>query len=186
MEFDDILKRRTIRFFRQEPVPEAEIRYMLDAACLAASGGNRQPLRYLAIRRPELVKAVFDHTRYAALVKPRRSPEWGRNAPTAFVAICAPENAAVDAGAAVQSLAVAAWNHGIGCCWIGAFDHAEVNALLGNPEPPVLYLAALGYPAESPVAERIPADASTAYYLDERDTLHVPKYTAEAVTTYLD
>ena len=69
MEFDDILKRRTIRFFRQEPVPEAEIRYMLDAACLAASGGNRQPIRYLAIRRPELVKAIFDHTRYAALVK---------------------------------------------------------------------------------------------------------------------
>ena len=186
MEFDAVLQRRTIRLFQQKMVPDDEIRYLIDAACLASCGANRQPLRYRVIRRPELVKAVFEHTRYAALVHPRRTPQWGISAPPVFIAVCAKNPSAVDAGAAIQSMEMAAWNHGIGCCWIGSFAPAEVNALLRADDLPVRYLVAVGYPAEDPVVERIGADGSPAYYLDDSDTLHVPKYSVDAVTTYWD
>ena len=91
MDFMELLERRTIRFFRQEPVPEADLRKMLDAARRASCGANAQILRYMVIRDPELVEKVFYCTAYAGKVKPRRSPVWGVNAPLTFIALLAPE-----------------------------------------------------------------------------------------------
>ena len=94
--------------------------------------------------------------------------------------------AEADAGAAVQSMEFAAYDSGLGSCWIGSFDHAKVNELLAPPEGlQVRYLLAVGYPAELyPVQEDIGIDGDPAYYLDEEDRLHVPKYTVEALTSW--
>lgn len=187
MDFMELLERRTIRFFRQEPVPEAELRKMLDAARRASCGANSQVLRYMVIRTPELAEKIFYHTAYAGKVKPRRSPVWGVNAPQIFIAVLAPEGKAeADAGAAVQSMEFAAHDSGLGSCWIGSFDHGKVNELLAPPEGlQVRYLLAVGYPAELyPVQEDIGLDGDPAYYLDDQDRLHVPKYTVEALTSW--
>lgn len=187
MDFADLLKRRTIRFFRQEPVPETELRKMLDAARQASCGANAQVLRYMVIREPELAEKIFHCTAYAAKVQPRRNPVWGVNAPQTFIAVLAPAGKAeADAGAAVQSMEFAAYDSGLGSCWIGSFDHAKVNELLEPPEGlQVRYLLAVGYPAELyPVQEDITIEGDPAYYLDEEDRLHVPKYTVEALTSW--
>lgn len=42
-----IKQRRSIRKFKPDPVPEAAIREMLEAARLAPSGSNRQPWRFI-------------------------------------------------------------------------------------------------------------------------------------------
>ena len=191
MDFQTVAStRRTIRRFEQREVPETELRHLIDMARYSSCASNKQPLRYLVIRKKELVRQIFETTRWAGLVAPRRTPQWGVDAPLCFIAVTAPENAGTfihaDAGAAIQSMEMAAWNHGIGCCWIGSFDPAEVNALLRADDLPVRYLVAVGYPAEDPVVERIGADGSPAYYLDDSDTLHVPKYSVDAVTTYWD
>ena len=187
MDFMELLERRTIRFFRQEPVPEAELRKMLDAARRASCGANAQILRYMVIRDPELVEKVFYCTAYAGKVKPRRSPVWGVNAPLTFIAQLAPEGRGeADAGAAVQSMEFAAHDSGLGSCWIGSFDHAKVNELLDPPEGlQVRYLLAVGYPAELyPVQEDITLADKPDYYLDAEDSLHVPKYTVDALTEW--
>ena len=91
-----------------------------------------------------------------------------------------------DAGAAIQSIEFAAWERGIGCCWLGSFVPDQVAALVDFPDPErLIYLVALGYPAESPVSEDIPAAGDPKYYLDGQDVLHVPKFTAEALLTWL-
>ncbi|MBO5762551.1 MAG: nitroreductase family protein [Lentisphaeria bacterium] len=187
MEFDAVLQRRTIRFFEQRPVPEEELRYIIKAGTLASCGANNQPVRYLVPRQKELNEKIFAHTRYGAKVMPRRSPVWGVNAPQTFIAICTPNGSReVDAAAAVQSMQMAAWNHGIGCCWIGSFDRKEVTELLNPAEPlQILFLLALGYPAESPVTEEIGADEDVSYYLDDADVLHVPKLSVDAVCTWM-
>ena len=46
-------------------------------------------------------------------------------------------------------------------------------------------MVALGYPAEDPVLENIPADGNVKYYLDGQDRLHMPKYTADALLTWV-
>lgn len=190
MEFQALLKRRTIRRFSQKPVGKADITAMIEAARCASCASNRQRLRYIGVVSPEKVAAILPHTFYAALVKPRRTPVPGETSPTAFLAVTATEKPSphlyADAGAAVQSIEFAAWERGIGCCWLGSFVPDKVAALIGFPDPErLIYLVALGYPAESPVSEDIPADGDPKYYLDGQDVLHVPKFSAEALLTWL-
>lgn len=194
MNFSAILaKRRTIRFYRQMKVAEEHLIRMIEAACQAPSAANNQVLRYTAVRNSDLVQAVFYHTKYAGRVTPKRSPEWGYNAPTAFIAISAVKTAPqlsnmvyADAGAAIMSMQFQAIEEKLGTCWIGAFNGKEVSAILEIPEnQQLLYLLAVGHPAERPVADTIESDGDVAYYLDEFDTLHVPKYSVQAVTRVL-
>lgn len=185
---DLMRERRTIRLFQQRPVSDAEIRTILDCARFASCAANMQRLRYAVVRTPELVKAVFDTAAWGAMVRPRRTPEWGRTAPPCFVAVISPADAPpvleADAGAAIQTIEYAAWELGLGCCWIGSFDRERCRRLLELPEErSILYLVALGRPAESPVAEE--ASGSVRYYLDDADVLHVPKYSVDDLTTWL-
>ncbi len=189
MKWSELLQRRTVRRFDQKEVPEKALRRMLNAARLASCGGNFQHLRYLVIRRPELARLVFNETSYGGHVRPGRTPHWGVDAPQVFIAVVAPANPGTtiiaDAGAAVQSMEFAAFDQGLGSCWLGAFDRARVTRLLQLPvDRELLFLLAVGYPAESPVAEDIPAGAPTKYYLDGSDVLHVPKYTVDAITEW--
>jgi len=51
MELIDVIKsRRSIRKFKQEPVPDAYITELLEAARLAPSGSNLQPTRYVVVK----------------------------------------------------------------------------------------------------------------------------------------
>ena len=91
-----------------------------------------------------------------------------------------------DAGAAIMSMSFQALEEKLGTCWIGAFNAKEVaNILETDKSEELLYLLAVGHPAENPVEDEISANESVAYYVDEFDTLHVPKYSVEAVTRIL-
>jgi nitroreductase len=184
-----IRRRRTIRRFAQKPVPDELLKELLEAARMAPTGGNRQRHRYLVVRTPELVNKVFVLTAWAGAVKPRRNPELGKTTPTAFIALLpakdGEKNLEADAGAAIQNLLLRAVDLGLGACWIGSFKRAETAALLGLPDTrqPV-YLVALGWPSEDPVADDIPAAGDPTYYLDPNDRLHVPKFTVAALAEW--
>lgn len=189
MEFAELLKRRTIRQFTQEPLTKEELRAILNAARLASCASNKQRLRYLVATEPELVGRILPHTAYASLVRPHRDPVPGRTAPVAFIAVlCSCEPGPLlhaDAGAAIQSMEFAAWERGIGCCWIGSHKREAVAEILNVPEPErILYLVALGHPAESPVSEDVTDESDISYYLDSLNTLHVPKLTVDAITKW--
>jgi nitroreductase len=53
-------KRRSIRKFKPDPVPEECIRELLDSARLAPSGCNAQPWRFKIVRDPALKKQLAD------------------------------------------------------------------------------------------------------------------------------
>jgi nitroreductase len=189
MEFSDLFKkRRTIRRFKQVQVFDKDIRYMLEAARLAACGGNVQKLRYIVARDRKLVKDIFDNTAWGGLVSPNRNPEWGKNAPLTFIVITAPKDSGemlTNAGAAVQSMEYAAADVGLGSCWIGAYKKENVDRILELPiTEESLYLLAVGYPDEEPVQEDIDAEESMKYYLDKEDVLHVPKFKIDAITQW--
>lgn len=194
MDFKEICRRRrTVRFYQHKNVALEHLIAMIDCARRAPSAANNQILRYTVVRNPDLVQAVFLHTAWGGRVTPRRSPEWGRNAPAAFIAVSAlrsgpvlPQMAYADAGAAIMTMQYAAADAGLGSCWIGAFKVKEVGAILAVPaKEQLIFLLAVGHPAEKPVMDEIEADGSVAYYLDEDDTLHVPKYSVKAVTRIL-
>lgn len=190
MELNDaIRKRRSIRRFKQLPVPEKLIYALIDAARMAPSGGNMQKLRFVSITEKTLVLSVFRETFWAAQVKPNRTPVSEVTSPVAFIAVTASDDANptlhADAGAAIQNILLCAADNVLGSCWLGAFNKDKVDTLLNLPAGmKTLYLVAIGFPYESPVMENIEEGASAKYYLDDNDVLHVPKYTVETLTTW--
>ena len=186
MEFDKLVRyRRTIRFYQNKKVPVSELMKLIDIARFAPSGSNKQPIRYIIIDNEETAHAIFDVTRYAGLISPRRSPEWGINAPRSFIAVTsAAGGSIVDASAAIQNILLGAADNGLGCCWIGAFNKNEAKKILSiGDETDLHYLIAVGYPAEEPVYDDVKIGDSVAYYLDDNDRLHVPKLMAEEIVT---
>lgn len=190
MELQTALQlRRTIRLYEQKPVSREDLTALLDVARLTSCAGNQQRLRYTVVTEPELARHLFAHTAYGALVKPRRSPVWGVSAPTTFIVLSAPAPASsmtfADAGAAIQSLQLAATERHLGCCWLGAINRPAIHQLLQLPDNiEVLFVVAVGYPAEQPVAEDIAEPTHTAYYLDDDNRLHVPKLTLQQLVDW--
>jgi nitroreductase len=50
--------RRSVRRFKPDPVPEADLRRILDAARLAPTSGNQQPWKFLVVRDPAKIAAL--------------------------------------------------------------------------------------------------------------------------------
>jgi nitroreductase len=175
---DTIRARRTIRFYEQRPIPVSDLRELVEAARLAPSGGNLQPLEYVLLHDQEVVSQIFPTLAWAGGVTPRRSPPEGKR-PVAYVVFLINREVRSsggehDAAAAIENLLLAAWEKGIGGCWIGSVNRDEVRRILGIPDHlHIDSVVSLGYPAEQPVAED--TSGSVEYYLDDADTLHIPK-----------
>lgn len=149
--YEVIRKRRSIRAYQNRDVEEDKLKRILEAARIAPSAGNIQPWRFVAIRKDEVKQKLK-----AAYARP-----WFWTAPVVICA-CGITSEAwkrsdgktyldVDVAIAMDHLILAATAEGLGTCWIGAFDPAEVKRILHLPagiEP--IALTPLGYPAESP------------------------------------
>ena len=61
--FDAIQGRKSIRRFKQTPVPDEDIRKILDAARLAPSANNSQPWSFIVIKDRVLLKKMADAAR---------------------------------------------------------------------------------------------------------------------------
>jgi nitroreductase/NAD-dependent dihydropyrimidine dehydrogenase PreA subunit len=149
-----IKSRRSVREFREEPVPEALVREAIDAARWAPSAVNRQPVHWLAIQTPAEVRRlaglVIDYLRQDSNLEPRYAQfielwEQGkdpilRNAPHLIV-IHAPDEwtwSSVDSTIALTQFELAAVAQGIGTCWAGflmrtANGHPPLREALGIP-----------------------------------------------------
>jgi len=84
MEINDFLgllkKRRSIRRFKTDPVPDSQIDEVLDAARWAMSGANAQPWEFVVVTKPELRTKIADlldeHKKEANLMEMTRLPEF--------------------------------------------------------------------------------------------------------------
>jgi nitroreductase len=157
MSFLDLArKRRSIRKYRPDSVPEDKLQYVLEAARTAPSWANRQCCRYIVVTDEALRKKITQR-------------DWAAEAPVIIVACADPVLSGnkfgqpyymLDVGSSVDHLMLAAAEQGHGTCWIGGqFDEKTVKDALGVPDQiRVVALTPLGYPAEEkgPVTERKP------------------------------
>ncbi len=60
--FDVVRGRRSVRRFKETPVPDAHLERILDAGRLAATAGNQQPWRFLVVRDRARIAAIRKET----------------------------------------------------------------------------------------------------------------------------
>ena len=191
MSVMELLKtRRTYRRFEQRPVPAEVVADMMEAARYASSAANLQPLKYLVVQSPDRVAEMFAHTRWAGYLPPKQGfPAEGQR-PTLFVVVLEDTEisksayAATDAGLAISNMTLAAWDHGVGSCIIGACDKEWLGEYFQLPTNLQIHsVVAFGYPSHTSRCEDL--TDSVKYHLDENGNYLVPKRRLEDVVKYL-
>lgn len=174
---DAILTRRSVRSYRPDPVPPADLDTILLAGSYAPNGKGLQNWKFTAIASPERLRQVNEAIRQALLpipVTPETHPyvasliekaqdesaEFLYGAPALVIVshLSSDSNAMANSALAIGSMMLAAHSLGLGSCWLnqlpGLAHLPPVLALLselGIPEEYQVYGSmALGYPAEEP------------------------------------
>lgn len=150
---DVIQKRRSVRKYKEDPIPEKALLRVLEAARLAPSGKNFQPWKFIIVKDKALKEK---------LAQASAGQFFMAEAPIIIVGCGFPDNCyagmgrymkswSVDVTIALEHLILQAQEEGLGTCWIGSFEEEEVKAILNIPENvKVLALTPLGYPEEIP------------------------------------
>jgi nitroreductase len=187
---ETLATRRTYRRFAQRPVPEDVIRDLIEAVRLSSCGANRQAVRLVIVNKPEDVARVQPLVKWAAYLPPEQGTPKADELPTLFVAVVQdtsiPGDLNTDTGIALANLTLAAWDHGVGSCIMGAIDRPRLTELLGLPDGMKLHtMVALGYPIHA--ARVVPLTEATGvkYYLDENRDYCVPKRSADELARWL-
>jgi nitroreductase len=145
LEFNEVLKkRRSVRRYKDTPVPRESIMRVLEAARIAPSAGHRQPWHFVVVEDEAKRERLAGRSSWAAkapviivgVADPVASPSWYMN----------------DMGIAFEHIVLTATNLGLGTCWMGQTRRdAEVKEILGIPdELRVIALTPMGEPDETP------------------------------------
>jgi len=178
-----IKSRRTIRKFLQKPIAEEQLLSYVEAARVAPSGANLQPLKYIVVSSQEMVDKMFPLVKWAGYLSPAYNPKEDEH-PMSYIIVCADtairnNGYEMDVGAAVENIILSALSDGVGACWMAAIDREEIRKLLDIPQSmEIPCLVALGYPKENPKEVKIMPDIK--YYLED-ETLCVPKRSMDDV-----
>ena len=156
---DAIKTRRSVRQYKDTPVPDDVLNKVLEAARWAPSWANTQCTRYLIIRDKSMREKLIE-----CLNRGNPATEAIRSAPLVIVA-CAELGKSgyykgqastdrgdwfmFDVGIAMENLCLAAQSLGLGTVHVGFIpDSRKLNEVLGLPEGVVaMEMSPLGYPA---------------------------------------
>ncbi len=173
--------RRSIRFFKDQPVEREKLQRLIEIGRYAPTGGNRQPIEWVVFTDPDRVKGIAVGTvawmRKALEKAPQSVPPYfpliigawdmGYNSVTwsapALVVASAPKEAGtglVDVTLALTYFELAAPKLGLGTCWAGVVwgamqSSSAVREAAGVPEGHTHYYPMMvGYP--KPKYTRLP------------------------------
>ncbi len=187
MDFNDLIKnRRTIRRFKQTPIPHNILIEMIDAARRAPSAANLQPLQYIIITDESLRNRIFPFIKWAGYITPAWSPS-PEERPTAYIAILVMNQKNQyyqrDIGLASAHIIFSAENHNIGSCILCNINIQQISKIVDIPDNVLLdSLIALGYKNETSILED--NDTTVQYYRDDEKIHHVPKRTLRSIIHY--
>ncbi len=143
-----IRKRRSIRRYKADAVPKADLETIVDAARLAATGNNRQPWDFIVVTDRAMIQAF----------KP--AAPWIDQAGAVIAVVLDPASRwwVEDGAAAIENMLLASAALGYGSCWVEGEAlprEAQFKALLGVPaEKRLIALIPIGVPAETPAPEK--------------------------------
>ncbi|MCZ7357652.1 MAG: nitroreductase family protein [Candidatus Methanoperedens sp.] len=153
-----IKTRRSVREFKQDQIPDDEIKFLIDCARYAPTGFNTQPWSFLVIKNKDAMRKISESGKKSMipLLEPMKdSSQKARdflvflktkgtdmfyNAPVLVIILGNKSAPTVDfdCSMAAQNMMLAAHSKGIGSCWIGgvlpALMNEELLKELGAPD----------------------------------------------------
>ncbi len=141
-----ILRRRSVRSFKEKDVPRELLEDIMESVRMAPSASNRQDWKFVLIddfaTREKLARAANNQN----FVKEAPVVVAGINTERKMMS-CGVKAGTVDLAIAMDHLTLRAAEEGLGTCWIGAFDQEKTKEILSVPEDSkVITLMPLGYP----------------------------------------
>lgn len=143
-----IFARRSIRKYTDEPVSEADIKTLLEAAMAAPSASNRKPWQFVVVTERQTLDALAEAHPHGKMLFQA----------TLCIAVCGDLTEmerywVQDCSAATENLLLAATALGLGAVWLGVYPKeprvAFVRPILSLPEAITpLNLISIGHPAE--------------------------------------
>ena len=136
--FDCIRTRRSIRKYKDKPVPWDNIVEIMQAGKFAPFAGNIFNCKFIVVKNEDKRRGIAEAS---------AQQYWMQDAPIHIVMAGEPEKAERYYGtrgvrlytiqgiaAAIENMLLTAHSLGLGACWIGAFDEAEIRRICNLPE----------------------------------------------------
>lgn len=186
---DLVLKNRSYRRFYQEHSINSDIlKELVDCARLTASGGNRQPLKYILSCDSTKNALIFDQLSWAAYLKDWPGPSEGER-PSAYIIMLGDTEISqsfnYDNGIAAQTILLGATEKGLGGCMIATIKRDALREALQIPTRyEIVLVIALGKPKETVIIEQMKPDGpdgDVKFWRDSEQRHHVPKRSLEVI-----
>jgi nitroreductase len=172
---ETIHRHRSIRKYKQDPVPDDLLKNILEAGIRASSSGNMQAYSIIISRDRNLREQLFEPHMHQSMVLDapvlltfcadfHRMRRWLHlsGAPDSFDNFMSFMVAAIDAILVSQNVALAAESEGLGICYLGSTlaNCDRIGEILNIPRGVVPVVGfTLGYPAQDPdPRDRLPLD----------------------------
>jgi nitroreductase len=184
--YQAVTRRRSIREFKDMPVPYEILEKCVNAARLAPSAANRQLGEYVIVDDEKLLPKMFDAVAsWFGVARPKEGWPPGRRPKAYIVSLIDLEalaergvgrtNALYDVGMAAENMILVAEEEGLGSCAITGFSPDRLRQVLNVPDKyETALMLALGHPDERPVIEV--ATDSIERYMDDKGLRHIPKW----------
>lgn len=192
--YEAAMKRRSIRLFRETPVPYEILQKCVDTARLAPSAENQQALEFLVIDDVDKLKQISKKTAMVGGYSSGIIRVGFEQQPKAYIITLvnrtrvskfgdSKRTIPYDVGMANENMMLFATSQGLGTCPILMYNATRLGKILELPEQYEIGLVlAMGYPGESSVLEEM--TSTIAFEMDEDGTRHVPKRKLEDVLHY--
>jgi len=140
-------ERYSCRAFEKKAVGEKEVMQILEAARVAPTAANKQPVHVWTVKSPEALAKLKEATQYlydapvVFVVGGKSADAWVRK-------YDGKNGAEIDAAIVGSHIMLEAADLGLGCVWVGSFDPAKVLASfpeMAGYEPVALF--PVGWPA---------------------------------------
>lgn len=152
--YDLIEKRRSVRTFREDPIPSESMDKLKNAIRMAPSAHNAQSYKFILVTDAELKKRIADAASGQRFIA---------TAPVILVAVSqTPEDVmssgvptyAMDIAIALDHLTLVAVEENLGTCWIESFDQEQIKQFLNVPEEyKIGALMPIGTPYDDPTVK---------------------------------
>lgn len=177
-------KRRSVRRFKDRPVPFEVLEKCVNAARLAPSGRNSQVCEYIAINDAAILPGIFENIGGSVKLPPEKGGPRPEQTARAYIIILINKNIEPDAnqrrmsyydvGMAAENIMLVALEQGLGSCPVMRYDESALKPILNIPDNfDIALVIVMGYPDESPVAEV--STGAVDVKVDDKGVRHVYK-----------